>query len=143
MRKELPKERNKVEEHIRWKYNENAGKGGAGEHLRLFTPEAIKKVRNFHQSISGYQPTPLRSLANLAKFLGVAGIYVKDESYRFGLNAFKALGATYAIGKYLAGHKSGGITFTTATDGNHGRGVAWAAAKLGHKAVIYMPRGTA
>src|SRR5690606_3776825 len=94
--------------------------------------------------------------------LGLKDIFVKDESYRFGLNAFKVLGSAYAIGKYLAnrlGHdisevslkylrskevkkKLGEITFVTATDGNHGRGVAWVANQLGHKSVVYMPRGS-
>jgi diaminopropionate ammonia-lyase len=92
----------------------------------------------------------------------VGGIYVKDESYRFGLNSFKVLGGGHAIGRYLGERleldeselnyeklqsnavkeKLGQLTFTSATDGNHGRGVAWAAAQLGHRAVINMPRGS-
>lgn len=60
------------------------------------------KVRAFHQSFNQYAVTPLRRLSHLAKYLGVADVFVKDESYRFGLNAFKVLGGTYAIGKYLA-----------------------------------------
>jgi diaminopropionate ammonia-lyase len=105
---------------------------------------------------------PLVSLPRLAEYLGIRALFIKDESPRFGLNAFKVLGASYAIGQYLAerlgrdiGELSadelrseavrkqlGEITFTTATDGNHGRAVAWTARQLGCKAVIYMPRGS-
>ena len=95
--------------------------------------------------------------------LGVQSIHVKDESKRFGLNAFKVLGGSYAIGSYIAKTlgmdiselscesmtspavkaKLGDLTFVTATDGNHGRGVAWTANRLGQKCVVYMPKGTA
>lgn len=122
-----------------------------------------EKVRAFHRSFKGYQITPLANLSKLACHLGVRGLFVKDESYRFGLNAFKALGGSYAIGKYLAGQlglkiedvsfeqlkcrelnqKLGQITFATATDGNHGRGVAWSARQLGQKSIVYMPKGSA
>ncbi|MBU5270362.1 diaminopropionate ammonia-lyase [Clostridium cochlearium] len=124
--------------------------------------ELIRKVRKFHKIFAEYEVTPLHRLDNLAKYLGVKNIFLKDESYRFGLNAFKVLGGTYAIGKYLAEkldmdiseisfeklkskevkEKLGDITFVTATDGNHGRGVAWAANQLGQKAVVYMPKGS-
>jgi diaminopropionate ammonia-lyase len=124
--------------------------------------EVVQRVRDFHKSFPEYEVTPLHHLKDLAKFLGVKNIWVKDESYRFGLNAFKALGGTYAIGKFLSEklnvaieelsleklrrrkvkEKIGEITFVTATDGNHGRGVAWAANKLGHKSVVYMPKGS-
>lgn len=70
-------------------------------------------------------------------------MYVKDESYRFGLNAFKVLGGSYAIGNYLKTCKQNGeFTFVSATDGNHGRGVAWMAKRMGHKSVILMPKGS-
>ena len=87
---------------------------------------------------------------------------MKDESYRFGLNAFKVLGGSFAMANYIAGkigrpvsdmtydyltsdelaRDFGQATFFTATDGNHGRGVAWAANKLGQKAVVHMPKGS-
>lgn len=122
----------------------------------------MQKVKAFHMSFPEYTETPLRSLNELSKRLGVKGIYVKDESYRFGLNAFKVLGASFAIAKYLAKRlqldigeltfsmlaspeireKLGEITFVTATDGNHGRGVAWAARQLHQKSVVYMPKGS-
>ena len=63
-----------------------------------------KQAQKFHQSFPEYQPTPLVQLYHLAKKLNVAGIYVKDESYRFGLNAFKVLGGSYAIGRYIQKH---------------------------------------
>jgi len=116
-------------------------------------------AHRFLASIPGYQMTPLYRLSDLADKLGVAELWVKDESKRLGLNAFKAVGAVYAVGKTLAqklqladeelnftkltsmAHKLPPITFTTATDGNHGKAVAWAARELGHKAVIYLPQG--
>ena len=119
-------------------------------------------VREFHKSFPMYAPTPLASLPETAKKLGVGEIYVKNESFRFGLNAFKVLGGSYAIGNFLARRlgkslsetgyhvltspetreKLGDITFITATDGNHGRGVAWTATTLGQKSVVHMPKGT-
>ena len=109
--------------------------------LALMSIEEITKVRAFHESFSEYAVTPLVSLECLAEELGLGGIYVKDESFRFGLNAFKVLGGAYAIAKYIDG-RDGEAVFYTATDGNHGRGVAWAARRLGHKAVIFMPDGS-
>ena len=125
--------------------------------------DTAKKARAFHSSIPGYEPTPLRDLSCLAKSLGVGGIFVKDESRRFDLNAFKVLGGSFAIGSYLASlvgedisnmpyermtgddmrKTLGERTFVTATDGNHGRGIAWTANKLRQKSVVYMPEGTA
>lgn len=120
-----------------------------GEDTAFLNAKAIE----FHKSFSVYQKTPLVYLKNLAKKLGVNHIFVKDESFRFGLNAFKVLGASYAIAKYIS-QKTGQdlkdilktkvepMTFVTATDGNHGRGVAWTAKQLGQKAVVYMPKGS-
>lgn len=125
--------------------------------------EGVESVLSFHRGLPGYAPTPLVELPALAKSLGVAQILVKDESKRFGLNAFKALGCSYAIAGYLC--RTFGlplddhtfarlrsdqyrtrlreITFVTATDGNHGRGVAWTAQTLGCRAVVYLPKGSA
>ncbi len=128
-----------------------------------FGLEQAQRVRHFHQSFPEYSVTPLVKLEVLAEELGVQSIYVKDESYRFGLNAFKVLGGSYAIareigrllglkeeeltlGRLLAPdvkERLGTLTFVTATDGNHGRGVAWTAQRLGHRAVVFMPKGTA
>ncbi|HOP64667.1 MAG TPA: diaminopropionate ammonia-lyase [Spirochaetota bacterium] len=136
--------------------------GGRNEDVTLFNRDAACTVRNFHKSFPQYKPTPLHNLSSLAGELGVASIRVKDESYRFGLNAFKVLGGSYATGSYLAKQlgvplselsfeklrsgeireQIGEITLVTATDGNHGRGVAWAARELGQKSVVFMPRGS-
>jgi len=123
--------------------------------------EQARKVRAFHSTFPMYVPTPMAHLPQTAAFLGLGDLYVKDESHRFGLNAFKVLGGSYAIGSWLAERlgmeqvsydrlvapetaaRLGDVTFVTATDGNHGRGVAWTAAQLGRKAVVYMPWGTA
>lgn len=131
--------------------------------LKYLGLDTAKKVHKFHQSFELYKETPLVDLQVLSKELGVKGIFVKDESYRFGLNAFKVLGGSYAIGNYIAHllgkdiseltygemiseevkKKIGEITFISATDGNHGRGVAWTANQLKQKSVIYMPKGSA
>ena len=131
--------------------------------LEKYSLKQAKAVREFHRSFPMYAPTPLARLPETAKALGVGEIYVKDESHRFGLNAFKVLGGSYAMGNYLAGklrkplsetgyavltapetkEALGDITFITATDGNHGRGVAWTANTLGQKSVVHMPRGSA
>ena len=95
-------------------------------------------VRAFHRSLPGYAPTPLRSLGRLAAELGIGGLYVKDESQRFGLQAFKALGASWALHR-LRERRTGSFTVATATDGNHGRAVAWAAARLGLPAMVFIP----
>lgn len=131
--------------------------------LENFDINNAQKVKAYHESFDAYSETPLVVMENTAKELGIKNIYVKDESYRFGLNAFKVLGGSYAIGSYIAQKlgkliselpfktlisdevrdKIGEITFVTATDGNHGRGVAWTANQLKQKAVVYMPKGSA
>ena len=137
---------------------------GEREVLKNFDKTAVKKVRDFHKSMWGYyKPTPLVELKELAAWLGVKRIFVKDESKRFGLKSFKALGGSYAIACYLAKRLGkriedisfdylasdeireslGRVTFATATDGNHGRGIAWMARILGFPSVVYMPKGSA
>ena len=64
-----------------------------------FTVKHAQTARSFHSTFPGYAPTPLAELDTLAETLGIAGMYVKDESYRFGLNAFKGLGGSYSLGK--------------------------------------------
>ncbi len=139
-----------------------------------FTTKAAENIRRYHRGFAHYHPTPLVSLNELSTFLGIKRLFVKDESCRFDLNAFKVLGGSYAIGKYLSelgasyavGKVLAGqtglnlettspqilkkalketvpVTFITATDGNHGRAVAWAAAAFGQKSVVYMPKGSA
>ncbi|MBQ1580023.1 MAG: hypothetical protein IIZ86_02705, partial [Firmicutes bacterium] len=72
----------------------------------LFSEAEARKAKAFHSTFAEYCETPLAKLDNLAKSLGVKGFYVKDESYRFGLNAFKALGGTYCVGKCIEEHKA-------------------------------------
>lgn len=104
---------------------------------------AARSAIKFHKKIPAYQPTPLVSLQQLAGYLGIDKLYIKDESYRFGLNSFKALGASFAMGSIAEDWKDDKQhTFVTATDGNHGRGVAWMAKELNQKAVVYMPEGS-
>ena len=128
-----------------------------------YSLEKAEEVRRFHRSFPMYAPTPVAALPETAKMLGIGEIYVKDESHRFCLNAFKVLGGSYAMGNILAKRLGkplsetgyavltapetrntlGDITFITATDGNHGRGVAWTANTLGQKSVVHMPKGSA
>lgn len=104
--------------------------------------ETFAAVRAFHETLPGYAPTPLVPLPALAQTLGVKGIYLKDESQRFGLKAFKALGASYAIHRLLGDRAEGGFLTVTATDGNHGKGMAWSTHRMGGHAVVFMPAGT-
>ena len=147
-------------EGLKWTVNEVPKSDD--KHLELMSEENVKKANEFHRSFPQYSVTPLQNLSSLAKYLGVKNIFCKDESYRFGLNAFKVLGGSYAMGRYIAKElgrdiselpynvlssdklreEFGQATFFTATDGNHGRGVAWAANRLGQKAVVRMPKGT-
>ena len=96
----------------------------------------------YHSKLRCYQPTPLVSLPRLAKSLGIKELYVKDESRRFKMNTFKSLGASFAVHKVKETLQED-VTFCTATDGNHGRSLAWAARKLRQKAVIYIPAHSA
>jgi len=134
----------------------------ASDKSKFLSVEAGRQVINYHKSFPAYKQTPLVDLPALAAEIGIGNLYVKDESYRFGLNAFKVLGGSYSIGAYIAQRlklepnqinfgtlcsgavrdKLGVLTFVTATDGNHGRGVAWTARELGHKSVVYMPHGS-
>ena len=130
-----------------------------------FSGQSIKEnsdtAYNFHKTLPGYLPTPLLNLRHFAQKIGIGDCYIKDESQRLGLNAFKVLGASYAmaeeIKKYvpegqsnlsfesIKSHKTSikDLTFVTATDGNHGRAVAWCAEQYGCRAVVFMPKGSA
>ena len=70
--------------------------------ISFLSEKEAEKVQKFHASFPVYDKTPLASFTDTAKALGLADIFVKDESYRFGLNAFKVLGGSYAIGTYMA-----------------------------------------
>jgi diaminopropionate ammonia-lyase len=102
----------------------------------------FSKAYDFHASMPGYQNPPLHALNALASQVGVKGIYVKDESYRFGLNAFKGLGVSFALHTLINQHPQKKNTFVACTDGNHGRALAWYANRLGHEAMIFMPKGS-
>ena len=124
--------------------------------LPIMSLDNVAAARAFHEGFPQYSVTPLADLEGMAGRLGLGGLYVKDESYRFGLNAFKVLGGSFAMARYIAQQTGrdiadttfdyltgdelqkdfGQATFFTATDGNHGRGVAWAANRLGQKAEI-------
>lgn len=134
----------------------------ADSNLKVMGLDEVRKARTFHESFPQYSVTPLAKLDHMAARLGLKEVYVKDESYRFGLNAFKVLGGSFAMARYIAKQTGkdvselpynvltseelkkefGQATFFTATDGNHGRGVAWAANRLGQKAVVHMPKGS-
>lgn len=145
---------------LKWKMNEMPKT--EDKNLPLMAIEEVKKARSFHESFPQYSETPLADLKGMAEYLGLDRVCVKDESYRFGLNAFKVLGGSYAIARYIGEEtgkdiselpysvltsqelreRFGTATFYSATDGNHGRGVAWAANKLHQKSVIIMPKGS-
>ena len=147
-------------ETIKWAVNEMPKTDDS--QLQVMSLENVAKARAFHESFPQYSVTPLVKLDHMAAYLGLKEVYVKDESYRFGLNAFKVLGGSFAMARYIAKQTGkdvselpynvltsdelrkefGQATFFTATDGNHGRGVAWAANKLGQKSVVLMPKGS-
>ncbi len=149
-----------MKETIKWTANTMPGSGD--RELARMSLENVARARSFHRSFPQYSITPLARLSGMADYLGLGGLYVKDESYRFGLNAFKVLGGSFAMAQYIAQQMGrdvsemtydyltseafrkdfGQATFFTATDGNHGRGVAWAAHKLGQRAVVHMPKGS-
>lgn len=125
-------------------------------------PEAVAMVGAFHRTLPTYQPTPLVRLGELARQLGLEGLWVKDEARRFGLKAFKGLGASFAICATLAKRLGlpppldfrcfdtpavrrflSGLTVVAASDGNHGIAVAWMASQLGGRSRILLPAGTA
>jgi diaminopropionate ammonia-lyase len=102
--------------------------------------EAFRRISRW----PGYAPTPVVPLTRLAKAAGVAQIAYKDEGWRFGLGSFKALGGALAVETTHARMSAGGAAspvFASATDGNHGRAVAWGAQRAGCRCVIYLHAG--
>ena len=116
----------------------------------------------FHRTVPGYEATKLVDLKALAAHLGVKQLFVKDESTRFGLNSFKGLGGSRCVADVMSRQlgldpehpdfelltrrsreAASPITFCTATDGNHGRGIAWSAKAMGQKCVVWLPAGSA
>ena len=129
---------------------------------RRRTGAPVIDCHDFHRALPGYAPTPLVDAPSLASSLGLGAVWVKDETSRLGLPAFKMLGASWATYRALSarlGHDVGPwqdvselaarfaplqpLTLAAATDGNHGRAVARMAALLGLGAVILVPGGTA
>jgi len=130
--------------------------------VKILPRELPHKIRDFHMQLAGYRLSPLKSLPNLAARLNLGTIHVKDESARMELQSFKVLGGSYAIYRQIqkrlgldgkdiplvdlasdeVRNQLGNVTFAAATDGNHGRGVAWSATQLGFSSVIYVHKFT-
>ena len=123
-----------------WKYSEFLeNKNFSFQKGKILSSLSEKDIDDAYLSISnwkGYFPTPLIELNKLSKELGLNKIFYKDESKRFDLKSFKALGGAYAVEKVSKGNKD--ITVATATAGNHGRSVAWGAKRLGLKCKIFI-----
>ena len=147
---------------ISWIENPNAAGIAHSEAVERYFPQGTaREAMQFHRQIPAFRMTPLKNLSHLAKFLGVGGIWVKDEAERLNLGSFKVLGGSFAIYRYIQSRlgiheplrfeelmspaireKLGNIVFAAATDGNHGRGVAWAAKTLGFESIIYVHKLT-
>jgi diaminopropionate ammonia-lyase len=108
-----------------------------------FPIPARDSVRRFHRGLPGYQPTPLFRLTGLARSIGLADVYLKYEGARFGLMAFKGLGGSWALHQLLETRPGTVSTVSTASEGNHGRAVAWAARLMKVPCVIYLPERAA
>ena len=123
-----------------WKFSEFLNnKNYSFNKKEILNSLSEKEIDDAYSSISkweGYAPTPLISLNKLSKELDLNKIYYKDESKRFNLKSFKALGGAYAVEKVTQGNKN--IIVSTATAGNHGRSVAWGARRLGLKCKIFI-----
>ena len=123
-----------------WKYSEFIhNKNYSFEKEQILKSLPKNKIDDAYSSIKkwdGYSPTPLIKLSKLSKELDLKNIFYKDESKRFDLKSFKALGGAYAVEKISKGNKD--ITVSTATAGNHGRSVAWGAKRLGLKCKIFI-----
>lgn len=148
---------------VKWVLNTRARSIASSPAVGDLFPVGIARLaRSFHRQIPGYRMSPLKSLSNLAHMLDVGGIWVKDESVRLTLNSFKVLGGSFAMYQVvkrmldiehleipfdeLTSDKTrqqlGDVTFAAATDGNHGRGVAWAAQAMGFRSIIYVHKHT-
>ncbi len=130
----------KIIQNYDWKYSEFLeNQNFKFDKNRIFNSLNEQEIDQAYSSISswdGYSPTPLIELNKLSKELGLNKILYKDESKRFNLKSFKALGGAYAVEKVSKGNKN--IVVATATAGNHGRSVAWGASRLGLKCKIFI-----
>ena len=105
-------------------------------------PAPATEARAFHARLPGYAPTPLTEVPAVDAELGVGRVLVKDESARMGLAAFKVLGASWAVHLVLSRRDAAApVTLVAATDGNHGRALAWMARLLGQRAHVFVPSG--
>lgn len=148
---------------VTWMENRRARNLEAQEVVKDLLPPGIARLaRSFHRQIPGYNMSPLKGMPRLSAMLGVGGIWIKDESARLSLNSFKVLGGSFAIYQVIKDklgirdrelpfaeltspgvkERLGRLVFAAATDGNHGRGVAWAATNLGFESVIYVHKHT-
>jgi diaminopropionate ammonia-lyase len=125
---------------VRLAVNPRAAPRAAAYASRVLTGEGFAAAEREITRWPDYAPTPLVELPGLARALGFASIRYKDEGARFGLKSFKALGGAYAVRRVLArqGRPAREITVTCATDGNHGRSVAWGARLAGCRCVIFI-----
>ena len=123
-----------------WKYSEFIeNKNYSFDQNQILGSLSKKDIDEAYSSISSwesYAPTPLIELNKLSNELSLNNIFYKDESKRFNLKSFKALGGAYAVEKITKGNKD--IVVSTATAGNHGRSVAWGAKRLGLKCKIFI-----
>ena len=139
--------------HVNARYAPAAGSGGVGP---VILPERRAAARAAITGFEGYRPTPLHRLTGLARALGVGDLWLKDESGRFGLGSFKALGGAYAVVHLLrerlgddvsiadvaagrAASRVSDMTACCATDGNHGLAVAWGARRAGARCTVFLP----
>ena len=104
--------------------------------LKILNSELLEDAYKTISKWQKYQPTPLESLNKLSNELKLKNIFYKDESKRFGLKSFKALGGAYAVEKITKGKKD--VIVSTATAGNHGKSVAWGAKNLGLNCKIFI-----
>lgn len=134
----------------------------AGTHISGYSQQENADVLRIHRMLTMYDRTPLTERTEDAKRYGVAAVLIKDESKRFGLKAFKGLGGFYAL--FIVICRRLGLnektttlnqllkepyrdnirkmTFITTTDGNHGKGISWAAGIFGCPSFVFMPKGT-
>ena len=147
---------------IRTRLNSYTKTSSTGTDLSTLSPAIAETIRSLHATFKECKPTPLSRLPGLAAELGLKNVFVRDESKRSGLNAFKVLGGPYPTGGCLAHKihlplqnlthnspetpaaktKAGDTTFMTTTDGNHGRGLARTAREPGCKRIVFMSKGS-
>ncbi len=123
-----------------WKFStfleNNNNKFNKNDILNVLAKQDLDEAYQIISRWNNYSPTPLISLNKLSKELNIKKIFYKDESKRFHLKSFKALGGAYAVEKVTKENKE--IVISTATAGNHGRSVAWGSKKLGLKCKIFI-----